>query len=338
MDKKNILVTTLFYKGHEGAVSADFIIDNETLWATQKTISEVFKVDRTVITKHLKNIYSENELDENSTSAKIAHVQNENGRKVNRDLKFYNLDVLIAIGYRVGTKEGTLFRKWANDILKEYIVKGYVLDDELLKNGTRFGKDYFDGLLERIKEIRSSERRFYQKIADIYATSYDYNKDAKITKEFFQAVQNKLHYAVSGYTAPEIISKRIGSEKSHMGLTTWSGAPDGKIMPNDVKIAKNYLNEKELSKLNRVVSMYLDYAENQAIEQRVMYMKDWAERLDKFLEFNNYEVLKNKGKISRKSVDKIIEEEYSKFRKKQDKTYKSDFDRFLEESNKLLKR
>ena len=236
-DNEIQLTNTIFYIGDEGAVKGEFLVDvqRQTLWANQKSIADLFNVDRTVITKHLKNIFKEGELDENSTSAKIAHVQNEGNRKINRTLKFYNLDAIISVGYRVNSIEATQFRIWATNKLKEFIIKGFVLDDELLKNGTRFGVDYFENLLERIRNIRSSERRFNQKITDIYSTSYDYNKDTKTTKEFFATVQNKLIYAVSGHTAAEIIVERVDSSKQYMGLTNWKN-PNDKILMSDVII------------------------------------------------------------------------------------------------------
>ena len=308
MDKNDFkLQETLLYEGEEGAVTIEMSFDGETLWTTQKTMAKMFNVDRTVITKHLKNIFNENELNKNLVSAKIAHTAAD-GKKY--PTNFYNLDAIIAVGYRVGTKQGTYFRKWANTVLREYIIKGYALDVNLLKNGSRFGIDYFDRLVEIIRDIRASERRFYEKITDIYATAYDYKKNSKITREFFQQVQNKLHYAVSGLTAPEIIAERANSSKPNMGLTTWEGAPGKKFYFKDAKVAKNYLFEPEISELNRIVTMYLDYAENQAIRHNPMSMKDWVERLDNFLKFNEYHLLKGKGSISRADVDKFVKEEY----------------------------
>lgn len=293
-------------------------------------------MDRSVITKHLKNIYDDGELSKSSTCAKIAHVQQEGNREVKRQTTFYNLDAIISVGYRVNSKNATHFRIWATGVLKEFMVKGFVLDDELLKNGTRFGKDYFDELLERIREIRSSERRFYEKVTDIFATSFDYNPNAEITIEFFKNVQSKLHYAVSGLTPPEIIKSRANSEKEHMGLTTWKDAPNGKIMLSDTKVAKNYLSEDEISELNRIVNMYLDYAENQASRHKAMSMKDWAERLDKFLEFNEYQILNGRGKVSRKAADEFVKTDFEKFKPVQDKNYKSDYNKFEERTRKLM--
>ena len=338
MDKKNFeIIETLLYYSEEGAVTAEVILGDETIWASLNQLSSLFGRDKSVISRHIKNIFEDGELDKKSTVAKIATVQNEGEREVERKIDFYNLDIIISVGYRVNSKEATQFRIWATKILKEYIIKGYALDKELLKNGTRFGKDYFDKLLEEIREIRSSERRFYQKITDIYATSHDYNPKSELTQEFFKRVQNKLHYAISKLTAPEIVSERANSKQVNMGLTTWDNAPRGKILSKDILVAKNYLSKEEISRLNRIVSMFLDYAENQAIEKRVMYMKDWAEKLDKFLEFNEYDVLEDKGKVSRESADKIAKSEFNKFREIQDKNYISDFDKFLKENDKLLK-
>jgi len=255
---------------------------------------------------------------------------------VKRQTTFYNLDAIISVGYRVNSKNATHFRIWATGVLKEFMVKGFVLDDELLKNGSRFGKDYFDELLERIREIRSSERRVYEKVTDIFATSYDYNPKAEVTIDFFKNVQSKLHYAVSGLTPPEIIKSRASSEKEHMGLTTWKDAPNGKVMLSDTKVAKNYLSEDEISELNRIVNMYLDYAENQASRHKAMSMKDWAERLDKFLEFNEYQILYGRGRVSRKAADEFVKIEFEKFKPIQDKNYKSDYNKFEEKTRKLL--
>ncbi|MDR3291274.1 MAG: virulence RhuM family protein [Methanobrevibacter sp.] len=301
-NKENEIINTLLYEGSEGAVTGQFLIDgrNETLWASQKTVAEIFGTTGQNISKHFTNIFADEELIENEVSIsskdlfkgqeEFINYSLKNSKKGGRPEKWYNLDGIISVRYRVNSKNATHFRKWATNILKEYIVKGYVLDKELLKNGTKFGKDYFDKLLEEIKEIRSSERRFYQKVTDIYATSYDYNPKAKVSQDFFKKVQNKLHYAVSKKTAPEIISERANSSKSNMGLTSWDNAPDGKILLKDVLIAKNYLNKEEITELDEIVTMYLDYAANQARRQKPMSMNDWAERLDKFLQFNEYDI------------------------------------------------
>ena len=336
--EENKLTTTLLYIGDEGEVSMDVIIDREgeTFWATQKTMADVFDVDRSVITKHLKNIYDDGELDKDSTCARIAHVQQEGNREVKRKTTFYNLDAIISVGYRVNSKNATRFRIWATGILREFMIKGFVLDDELLKNGSRFGKDYFTDLIERIREIRVSERRFYEKITDLYATSHDYNKNAEITRNFYARVQNKLHYAVSGMTAPEIIKDRANSEKENMGLTSWKHSPDGKIQLSDTRIAKNYLTEDELVELNKLVELYLNFAELQATREIPMSMKDWAEQLDKFLDFVGYQILEGKGKVSRKEINDFVKEEFEKFRPIQDKIYMSDYNEFEQRTRKLL--
>ncbi|WP_346674996.1 virulence RhuM family protein [Methanobrevibacter woesei] len=333
----NNLVETLLYKNEESAVSINVVIDqeNETMWATQKTIAELFNVNVPAISKHLKNIFNEGELTKNSVISKMETTAND-GKKYNTN--FYNLDAIISVGYRVNSKEATQFRKWATKILREYMVKGFALDIELLKNGSRFGKDYFDELLEKIKEIRASERRVYQKITDIFKEcSWDYDKDSETAREFYSKVQNKLHYAITGQTAAEIINERADHTKKHMGLTTWNNAPDGKILKSDIIVAKNYLDEEELSELNNIVNMYLDYAENQARRHKLMSMEDWAIKLDKFLEFNEYELLENKGKISKNKADNKANNEYEQFRIIQDREYISDFDKIIEDVKKLDK-
>lgn len=323
------IIETILYQGPEGAVFAEVYVGEDTIWTTQKGLGKLFEVDRTVITKHLKNIFESEELNKNSVCAKIAHTASD-GK--NYKVNLYNLDAIIAVGYRVNTKKATYFRQWATKILKEYMIKGFVLNDEALKNGGVLGKDYFDELLERIREIRASERRLYQKVTDIFAEcSYDYDKNSVTAKEFYAKVQNKLHFAITGQTAAEIISSRADHEKDFMGLTTWSNAPHGKIIKKDTSIAKNYLNEKELSELNTLVSMYLDYAELQAKRHNLMYMEDWANKLDSFLKFNEYGILIGKGKISMDSAKKIAGDEYDLYQPIQDKLFKSDFDNFLEE-------
>ncbi|MBR0058582.1 MAG: virulence RhuM family protein [Methanobrevibacter sp.] len=307
------------------------------MWATQKTMADLFNVSKQNISYHLSDVFKTGELEKNSTVKKILTVQTEGNRKVKRNQTFYNLDAIISVGYRVNSKNAIRFRIWVTSVLKEFMIKGFVLDDELLKNGSRFGKDYFTELVERIKEIRSSERRVYEKVTDLFATSYDYNPKAEITINFYKCVQSKLHYAISGLTPPEIIKERANSEMEHMGLTTWKDAPNGKIMLSDAKVAKNYLSEEEISELNRIVNMYLDYAENLALRQKAMSMKDWASRLDKFLEFNEYQILHGKGSISRKAVDEFVKEEFDKFKPVQDKNYISDYNRFDEQSRLILK-
>ncbi|NMB26941.1 MAG: virulence RhuM family protein [Tissierellia bacterium] len=321
----------LLYRTNDGDINLGVLFSDETVWLTQAQMSELFQRDRSVISRHISNIYEEKELDKESTIAKYAIVQSEGNREVKREVVYYNLDMIIAVGYRVRSREGTLFRKWATSVLSEYTLKGFVLDDDRLKNGKHFGKDYFDELLERIREIRASERRFYQKITDIYAEcSIDYDSKSDITNEFYATVQNKLHYAITGQTAAEIIESRVDATKGNMGLTSWKDSPNGKILKSDIHIAKNYLRKEEIDELNRIVNMYLDYAENQAKKQIPMKMKNWVEKLDAFLEFNEYEILQNKGKVSAKVAKELANEEYNKFRVKQDREYKSDFDREIE--------
>jgi hypothetical protein len=291
-------------------------------------MAQLFDVDLRTINEHLKNIFESGELEESSTIRKFRIVQKEGKRNVSRNVSFYNLDAIIATGYRVNSKKATQFRIWATNTLREFITKGFVLDDDLLKNGTRFGKDYFDELLERIKEIRASERRFYQKITDIYAQcSYDYKNDAEITKTFYATVQNKLHWAITMHTATEIVALRADSTKENMGLTTWKNAPTGKISKSDIKVTKNYLSQEEISELNNIVNMYLDYAENQARRHRPLSMEDWVTRLDMFLQFNEYDILKNPGKVSREIANEMANKEFNKFKKIQDANYISDFDK-----------
>ena len=326
---QNSFTKFLLYTTPNGNVKVEIFLRDETVWLTQSKIAELFGVERSVVTKHLKNIYQEGELDKKSTCAKIAQVQIEGQRQVNRNVEFYNLDSIISVGYRVNSMQATHFRIWAMQVLKEYIIKGFAMNDERLKDPNNvFGKDYFEEQLARIRDIRSSERRFYQKITDIYAQcSADYDPNEEITKQFFATVQNKLHWAITGQTAAEIVYKRIGSAKSNMGLTTWKNAPKGTIRKTDVVIAKNYLNEKELDGLNRIVTMYLDYADMQAQKGIVMYMKDWVGKLDAFLKFNEKEILQGSGKISREMAETLAESEYEKYRVIQDSMLESDFDK-----------
>lgn len=313
----------------------DVYFKDETFWLTQSAMAELFDCSSDNISLHLKNIYDEEELERAPTTEKFSVVRKEGTRMVNRILDFYNLDAIIAVGYRVNSKKATRFRQWATKTLKEYIQKGFVLNDELMKNGRPFGKDYFDELLERIREIRASERRAYQKIADIFEQcSYDYDKNSKTTKEFYAFVQNKLHYAVTGKTAAELISERATLNSPTMGLTTWKSSPDGKILKSDVIVAKNYLNEKEISRLNRLVTMFIDYAELMAEDEQPMSMKDWLDETNRFLSNNRRRVLEGKGTISHDDAVKKVSDIYSEFRKKQDKEYMSDFDR---ETAKYLK-
>lgn len=335
-NKNNDFQEVILYKDANGNVKVDVFIVNEDLWLTQAKLASLFDVDRSVITKHLKNIFNEGELDKNSTCAKIAQVQIEGKRSVKRKVEFYNLDAIISVGYRVNSHKATMFRVWASKVLKEYIIKGFAMDDERLKNPKNvFGKDYFDEQLERIRDIRSSERRFYQKITDIYAQcSADYDVNSEITQQFFATVQNKLHFAISKETAAEIMYHRADSDKKNMGLTTWKNAPESKIRKNDVVVAKNYLNKEEMENLNRIVTAYLDYAEMRARRRDVMYMNDWVKRLDAFLEFNEYDILHDKGKISAALAKEFAEQEYMKFKANEDRLYESDFDQLLKKIDK----
>jgi len=315
----------LLYTTPNGKVKVEIYLQNETIWLTQDKIAILFGVQRPAITKHLKNIFESGELVENSVSS-ILELTAEDGKVYKT--KFYNLDAIISVGYRVNSLQATHFRIWATSLLKEYIIKGFVMDDERLKNPNNiFGKDYFEEQLSRIRDIRSSERRFYQKITDIYSQcSADYDVNTQITKVFFATVQNKLHWAITGQTAAELIASRADSSKDNMGLTTWKNAPKGSIRKTDVGIAKNYLNEKELDGLNRIVTMYLDYAENQAIKGTVLFMKDWVLKLDAFLKFNEESVLNHQGKISHEVALALAESEYDKYCVIQDKIIESDFD------------
>ncbi len=332
MSKKKILAPKegfneiLLYTTPNGKVKVEIYIKDETVWLTQQKIADLFGVDRTVVTKHLKNIFAEGELKEDSVCAIFAHTASD-GKKYNT--QFYNLDVIISAGYRVNSARATAFRIWATERLREYIIKGFTMDDERLRNPYNiFGKDYFEEQLARIRDIRSSERRFYQKITDIYSQcSADYQVDSRVTKDFFATVQNKLHWAITGQTAAELIASRVDSKKNNMGLTTWKNAPAGRIRKTDVTVAKNYLNETELDGLNRIVSMYLDYAESQAKKGVVMYMEDWVKKLDAFLQFNEEAVLKHMGKVSHEIAIKLAEAEYEKYRIVQDVIYESDFDK-----------
>ena len=318
----------LLYTGSDGKVNVEVFLKDETVWLTQKAMAELFGCTPDNISLHLKNIYKEKELDTNSTTEDFSVVQKEGKRQVSRKMEFYNLDAIIAVGYRVNSYQATRFRIWATKILKEYIIKGFVLDDERLKQGNRvFGKDYFEELLERIREIRASERRFYQKITDIYALAADYDRNAPLTKEFFTTVQNKLHWAITGKTAAEIIYDSADTTKIYMGLTSWKQAPEGKILKSDVVIAKNYLSEAHIKELNQVVSAYLDLAENRANRQIVTKMEEWAQFLHGFLELSNYPILKDKGRVSALEAKLKAEQEYEQFRVIQDKNFISDFDK-----------
>jgi hypothetical protein len=312
------------YQTPDGKINIEVLYANENIWLPQKRMAELFDVDRSVVTKHLRNIISSNELLEDSVCAHFAHTA-EDGKEY--QTKFYSLEAIIAVGYRVNSERGTQFRQWATTILQQYIHKGFALDSDRFKFGSRFSARFFDDLLEEIRDIRSSERMTYQKITDIYATSIDYSSKAEDTKQFFATVQNKLHFAITGQTAAEIITKRADHKKPNMGLTSWRKGPGGKILPSDVEIAKNYLNKPELDHLNRIVSMYLDYAELQAIRNKPMFMKDWIDKLNAFLKFSEYEILNNAGTISHDVAVALVNKEYAVFKKTQDKNYSSDFDK-----------
>ena len=324
----------LLYSDESGKEFINVVFKDETFWLTQKAIAELFDVQTPAISKHLKNIFTEGELEEDMVISKMEITTQHGaiqGKTQTKLTNFYNLDAIIAVGYRVNSKKATRFRQWATKTLKEYIQKGFVLNDEMMKNGRPFGKEYFDELLERIREIRASERRAYQKIADVFEKcSYDYDKNSETTKAFYAFVQNKLHYAVTGKTAAELISERATLDSPTMGLTTWKGAPDGKILKSDTLVAKNYLNQKELSRLNRLVTMFIDYAELMAEDEQLMSMQDWLSETDRFLSNNRRQVLDNKGHISREAAVKKVGAIYEEFRKKQDAAYISEFDRQTE--------
>lgn len=315
----------ILYTSSDGAAKVEVTFEGDTFWLSQKQLAELFDVDRSVITKHLGNIFDEGELDRDSVCAAFAQTAAD-GKTY--QVQFYALDAIIAVGYRVNSRQATQFRIWATNTLKEFVIKGFVLDDERLKLNKRFGKDYFDELIERIREIRASERRFYQKLMDLYEqASIDYDPNAEITRTFFKVAQNKLHWAVSGKTAAEIIAERADASKPSMGLTTWKNAPDGKILKRDVGTAKNYLIEQEIKDLNRIVEQYLLYAEDQAARRIPMKMADWVQRLDAFLKFNEREVLTNPGKVSMEVAQQLAAAQYEQFRVKQDQAFESDFDR-----------
>lgn len=325
----------ILYQTPEGAVRIEVLYESETFWLNQKRIADLFGVEVHTVSYHLKEIYASGELKQEATLRKIRRVQTEGNREVRREIEFYNLDAIISVGYRVNSSQATQFRIWATQTLREFVIKGFVLDDERLKLNKRFGKDYFDELLERIREIRASERRFYLKITDIYEQcSIDYDKAAEITQKFFKTVQNKLHWAVTGKTAAEIIAERADSSKPSMGLTTWKNAPTGKILKSDVSVAKNYLIEEEIKELERIVSMYLDYAENQAARQIPMKMGDWVTKLDAFLQFNEYDVLSNAGSVSAEVAKRLAEEKFETFRVQQDRQFESDFEKEVKRISK----
>ena len=317
----------VIFKTEEGKINIDVFFAHETLWLTQKIMAELFDTTKQNISLHLQNIFNEGELNIKSTVKDFLTVQKEGEREVSRKIDFYSLDAIIAVGYRVNSKRATKFRIWATKVLQEYIIKGFAMDDERLKQIRHFGKDYFEELLERIREIRASERRFYQKISDIYALSADYDKTDETTRDFFATVQNKLHWAITGKTAAEIIYTEADAKKVFMGLKTWKKSPEGKILKSDVAIAKNYLNEQHIEELNRIISAYLDLAENRAKRGIVMNMKDWVKFLHQFLQLSDYPILINKGKVSAEKVRVKAETEHEMFRVEQDKNFISDFDK-----------
>lgn len=324
---RNSTAEFLIFTGLAGEQSIEARYEDETVWLSQRLMAELFGVDVRTVSEHLKNIFASHELAPEATIRKFRIVQQEGQREVSRAVDFYNLDAIISVGYRVNSIRATQFRQWATGVLREFAIKGYVLDRQRMENGSFLGEDYFERLLAEIREIRLSERRFYQKITDIYATSVDYNKDAPTTKAFFAKVQNKLHYAIHGHTAAELIHKRADSNKPHMGLTSWASAPEGKILKTDVAVAKNYLTKDELDSLGRIVNAYLELAEDRARRKIPMSMEDWSKRLDAFLQFDDREALQNSGKISAKIAQTHAESEFEKYRIVQDRLFESDFDK-----------
>ena len=331
MSEKDLLIRNstsefLAFTAESGADSIEVLYANENVWATQDMMATLYGIDRSGIAKHLKNLFDDGELSKDSVCAKFARTASD-GKTY--QTQFYGLEAIIAVGFRTDSQRAIQFRQWANRVLKLFSVRGYVLDRERMENGAFLGEDYFEHLLEEIRESRASERRFYQKITDIYATAMDYNADSPTTKKFFATVQNKLHFAIHGHTAAEIIIERASAEKEHMGLTSWKKAPDGKIMKSDVSVAKNYLSLSEIDELNRIVTLYLDYAELQARRRIPMTMEDWATRLNAFLQFNEREILDNPGKVSAEVAKTFAESEYEKYRVTQDRLYRSDFDKLV---------
>lgn len=337
-DKKQLIIRNstadfLIFTSQAREKGIEVRYEDESLWLTQKMMGELFEISVKTISEHLKNIFDSKELD-NTSVIRNFRITASDGKNYNT--QFYNLDAVISVGYRVNSKKATEFRQWATRILKEFSIKGYVLDRKRLENGTFLGEDYFEKLLEEIREIRLSERRFYQKITDIYATSVDYNLEAETTKEFFAKVQNKLHYAIHGQTAAEVVASRANSEKQHMGLTNWKNNPDGKILKSDVSVAKNYLNKEELDSLGRIVGAYLDLAEDRAKRKIPMTMNDWATRLDKFLEMDDRELLKGAGKVSAQFAKDFAESEFEKYRILQDGLFESDFDKLVKSTAPMV--
>ena len=328
----------VFYTDDEGNLQIEVILQDENVWLNIESLTKLFKIDRTGITKHINNIYKDEELEENSTCAKIAQVQKEGNRKVTRNISYYNLDMIISIGFRVNSKTAIKFRTWANKIIKEYMIQGFSLNEERFLKGRKSDQEYFKRLIEKIKLIRTSERMFYQKITDIFAEcSLDYDKTSDLAREFYATIQNKFHFAITKNTAAEIIYNRVDSKKENMGLTTWKEAPEGKILKSDVTIAKNYLSETELKNLNNVVNIFLDIAEDNAERNIPMYMKDWKREVDTVLKMRHYDILESKGKISKKEADEKAENEYEKYKVIQDKKFLSDFDILLLEAENINK-
>jgi hypothetical protein len=329
---RNSTAEFLIFTSTAGEESIEVRYEDETIWLSQKMMAALFDVTIPTINEHLKNIYERGELTRTATLRKFLIVRTEGNREVSRDLEYYSLDAIISVGYRINSKRATQFRQWATQVLREFAIKGYVLDKKRMENGTFLGEDYFERLLAEIREIRLSERRFYQKITDIYATSIDYNRDAPTTRDFFAKVQNKLHFAIHGHTAAELIQERADSRNDHMGLTTWENSPDGKILKTDVVVAKNYLTPQELESLGRIVNAWLDLAEDRAKRQIPMTMEDWAKRLDRFLESDDRNLLEDGGNVTAEMAKEFAETEFEKYRIVQDRLYKSDFDRMLKET------
>ncbi len=329
----NSTVEFLIFTTQKGEESIEVKFIDETVWLSQKMMAKLFDVSIPTLNEHLKNIFETQELNKESTIRKFLIVQKEGLREVSRNIDFYNLNAIISVGYRINSHRATQFRIWATNILKEFAIKGYVLDNERLKNGTFLGKEYFDDLLSEIREIRASERKFYQKITDIYATALDYNKEDKLTKDFFATVQNKMHYAIHKETAAELIMHRANKSKKYMGLTTWKNSPNGKIIKSDVNIAKNYLNKDEIESLNRIITMYLDFAEDQARRKIPMTMEDWSKKINTFLKFNERDVLNDSGKVTAEIAKQFAESEFEGYKITQDRLFESDFDKF---TKKLL--
>ncbi len=346
MAKKKVDVTihssTAEYLTYVAAVgdtdeSMEMRYEDENIWLTQKMMAQLYNVSLPTINEHIKKIYGDRELTKSATIRKFRIVQAEGSRQVSREVSHYNLQMIIAIGFKVNNDRAVHFRKWSGQIVKDYTIQGWTMDKERLKKGHMFTDEYFERQLQNIREIRLSERKFYQKVTDLYATAFDYDKDAKITRQFFQTVQNKMHWAVHRHTAAELIVERANAEKEHMGLMTWESAPNGKIVKTDVSIAKNYLSDEEMSYMERIVSLYLDYAELQTERQIPMSMEDWAKRLDGFLEFNGNEILTDAGKISAEQAKLYAETEFEKYRVVQDRIFMSDYDKFLIEMEEKSK-